>query len=127
MADNDFRFFGHGYVTRGRDPKLPPECLICIEAAKGAMTAYARPGAFRAAHLKAANYAQEKTESVVNEEYIDYYMLHYRVEYRKIYSEFFEKYRIDYYNKLLEKTYTDTDKICEFHKYSIKSMASMMV
>jgi hypothetical protein len=99
----------------------PTECLICIEAENEMFSAHAHPKAYVEAHSQATHIAENMAiKEKETEEYIEYYTFYYGREYRKIYTELYKKYKEEYYNILLEKTYTKDDKICNYHCESIQ-------
>ena len=100
--------------------KTPTECVICIEAENEMYTKYAHPKA----HLEACKEANVIAEKMAlkekeTEEYIEHYTFYYGKEYRRIYKIFYKKYKEEYSAILLEKTYTQDDKICQYHLESI--------
>jgi L-lysine 2,3-aminomutase len=61
----------------------------------------------------ADNYAKEK--AIRSENYIDYYMLHYRMEYSRLLNE--RKHRAkESYNDILDKKYESCPNLCVFCK-----------
>jgi len=89
-------------------------CFICAEAEEGKFSEYAHPKAQKEAHRLANLVAEEKAVHSHTEEYIDYYMLFYRIEYVKIYTTLLDQLREEYYKTLLEKS----GQCCQYHNES---------
>jgi len=99
----------------------PTECVICMEAENEMYTKYAHPKAHLEAHTKADVFGETMARKEKDtEEYIEYYIFYYGREYRKVYIDVYKTYKEEYSAKLLEKTYTRDDKLCDHHLYSIQ-------
>ena len=99
----------------------PTECNICIEAENEMYTKYAHPKAHLEAHTEASIIAEKMSiKEKDTDEYIEYYTFYYGKEYRRIYKELYKKYKEEYSVSVLEKTYEENDKICQYHLESIQ-------
>jgi hypothetical protein len=101
------------------DGTTPTECLICIEAENENYTKYAHHKAHLEAHTKANTIAEQA--SIDQDIIVDYmyrYLFFYGKEYKRLYFELYKKYREEYYNTLLEKTY-EYGQVCQHHSESI--------
>jgi len=94
------------------------ECIICYEALKGNFTKYAHHKAQKESHDISNTYANNEANNGNLIDYVDYYMLFYRMKYTKLYSLLLEKYKNEYYNLLLEKFKTEKN-LCEYHGESV--------
>jgi hypothetical protein len=105
-----------------RDTKnAPTECLLCIEAEKEMYTKYAHPKAHSEAHSLASIYAEAVARKEKDtEEYMEYYIFHYGKEYKSLYKGLYNKYKQEYSAVVLERPYTQNDKICSYHLDSIQ-------
>ena len=101
------------------DGTTKTECLICIEAENENHSKYAHPKAHLEAHTKANIIAQDLAidEQNVND-YTYSYLFFYGKEYKKVYSDLYKKYREEYNNILLEKSY-EYGQVCQHHSESI--------
>ena len=120
----DHKYIGDRYLDYGNEkttynPKNPTECLICIESEQGNFSKYARNMAQKEAHNPANMFAEENANKEKTIDYLDYYMMFYRMEYTKSYNNLIEKYSQEYYNKLLDKYYNNQRVICRYHQESI--------
>jgi hypothetical protein len=101
------------------DGTTPTECLICIEAENEKHTQYAHPKAHLEAHTRANVIAEEVAIDQDNlSDYMYRYLFFYGKEYKKIYFELYKKYREEYQNILLEKSY-EYGQVCPHHSESI--------
>lgn len=99
----------------------PTECVICIEAENEMYTKYAHPKAQSEAHIEADKIAEKKAnEKTDTTDYIDYYTIYFSSEYRRIYTILYKKYKKEYSQFVLEKTYGGDDKICNHHNECIQ-------
>jgi hypothetical protein len=104
----------------GERISIEVECLLCIEADNEMYTKYAHPKAHLEAHTQATRTAEtlaikEKT----TEDYLSYYIFHYGREYTKIYKNVYDKYKNEYSEIVLGRTYDKKDIICDYHQESI--------
>ena len=101
------------------DGTTPTECLICIEAENENHTKYAHAKAHLEAHTTANVIAENL--AINQDNVVDYmyrYLFDYGIEYRKVYLVLYKKYREEYNNTLLEKSY-DYGQVCPHHSESI--------
>ena len=95
------------------------ECLLCIEAENENHSKYAHPKAHLEAHTKANIIAQDLAIDEQNvDDYVYSYLFFYGKEYKKVYSDLYKKYREEYNNILLEKSY-EYGQVCQHHSESI--------
>ena len=132
----DYDFYGDRYVNI-QDPTTleeimwyernidkdttPTECLICIEAEQENYTKYAHPKAHLEAHAQATTSAEALSiKEKHTEDYIEYYIFYYGREYKKIYKELYNKYKKEYSEIVLSRSYDKNDKICQHHSESLQ-------
>jgi hypothetical protein len=96
------------------------ECLLCIEAENEMYTKYAHPKAHAEAHTLATNRVESLAiKEKTTEDYLYYYTFHYGREYIKIYKNLYDKYRNEYSEIVLGRTYDKKDILCDYHQESI--------
>ena len=101
------------------DGTTKTECLICIEAENGMHSKYAHSKAHLEAHTKANIIAEDVAiDQDIIVDYMYRYLFFYGKEYKKLYFELNKKYREEYNNILLEKSY-EYGQICPHHSESI--------
>ena len=132
----DYDFYGDRYVNI-QDPTTleeimwyernidkdttPTECLICIEAEQENYTKYAHPKAHLEAHAQATTSAEALSiKEKHTEDYIEYYIFYYGREYKKIYKELYNKYKKEYSEIVLSRSYDKNDNICQHHTESMQ-------
>ena len=97
------------------------ECILCIEAENEVYTKYAHPKAHLEAHTQATNIVESLAiKEKTTEDYLYYYTFHYGREYIKIYKNLYDKYRNEYNEIVLERTYDKKDIICDYHLDTIR-------
>ena len=101
------------------DGTTKTECLICIEAENENHSKYAHSKAHLEAHTKANTIAEDLAiEQDIIVDYMYRYLFFYGKEYKKLYFELNKKYKEEYHNTLLEKSY-EYGQVCPHHSESI--------